>query len=105
MLSPFQKSKLSFSHPSWDKPEKPKADIISTYEGLTGNQVKRISSKATLVLCPFHEERNPSFALYPQTESYFCFACGKAGDAFSLIMQLEKVDFKDALEIAKKYER
>lgn len=48
-------------------------------------------------LCPFHNEKTPSFIVFPNTQSYHCFGCGKSGDIFSFYMEMEKVDFREAL--------
>ncbi|MEJ5169695.1 MAG: DNA primase [Fimbriimonadales bacterium] len=50
-------------------------------------------------LCPFHEDRNPSFYVSPSIGRYRCFACGASGDAFTWVMQTQNVDFPEALEI------
>jgi len=49
-------------------------------------------------LCPFHSERTPSFTVYPQTQSYYCFGCGAGGNAIDFIMRIENLDFRDAVE-------
>ena len=48
-------------------------------------------------LCPFHNEKSPSFIVFPNTQSYHCFGCGKSGDIFNFYMEMEKVDFREAL--------
>jgi len=50
-------------------------------------------------LCPFHDDRNPSFYVSPSIGRYRCFACGASGDAFTWVMQTQNVDFSEALEI------
>lgn len=50
-------------------------------------------------LCPFHDDSNPSFTVSPDYGSYKCWACNEAGDAFSFVMKLEKLDFRGALEL------
>ena len=49
-------------------------------------------------LCPFHEERTPSFGVDPVKKVYHCFGCGAGGDAFSFVMETEGLDFPGALE-------
>jgi len=52
-------------------------------------------------LCPFHKEKNPSFTIYPDTNSFHCFGsgCEKHGDIFNFVMEKENCDFKTALKI------
>src|SRR3954452_23369677 len=49
-------------------------------------------------LCPFHEERTPSFGIDPVAKLYHCFGCGVGGDVFSFVMETEGLDFGGALE-------
>lgn len=67
-------------------------DIISTYVTL-----KRRGS--TLIgLCPFHNEKTPSFTVYPETSSFYCFGCGAGGDAVGFIRRIENLDYIDAVK-------
>jgi DNA primase len=50
-------------------------------------------------LCPFHEERTPSFGIDPGQKVYYCFGCQAAGDVFTFVQESEGVDFKSALEL------
>jgi DNA primase len=50
-------------------------------------------------LCPFHQEKTPSFHVNEQKQSWYCFGCEKGGDMFDFIEQIEKVDFPGALRI------
>lgn len=50
-------------------------------------------------LCPFHEERTPSFGIDPSQKLYHCFGCGASGDVFTFVQETEGVDFKGALEL------
>lgn len=49
--------------------------------------------------CPWHEDSRPSLQINPERQSYKCWVCNLGGDIFSFIMQMEKVDFKEAMEI------
>ena len=50
--------------------------------------------------CPFHQERTPSFVVFPDTGTWRCFgACGTGGDIFSFLMQKENLDFREALQV------
>ena len=50
-------------------------------------------------LCPFHEERTPSFGIDPVQKVYYCFGCQAAGDMFTFVRETEGVDFRGALEL------
>lgn len=57
-----------------------------------------------LGLCPFHNEKTPSFTVSPSKELYKCFGCGKSGNAISFLMELEKYSYVEALRwLANKY--
>lgn len=48
-------------------------------------------------LCPFHQEKTPSFVVYPDQGTFHCFGCGKSGDAFTWLQETEHLDFGEAL--------
>ena len=50
-------------------------------------------------LCPFHGEKTPSFAVHPVKQIYHCFGCGKGGDVFNFVMEMDKVAFPEAVRI------
>ncbi len=50
-------------------------------------------------LCPFHDERTPSFSVDPAKKLYHCFGCGEGGDAIGFVQQTEALDFPDAVEL------
>src|SRR5512138_2089636 len=57
-----------------------------------------------LGLCPFHNEKTPSFTVSPSKGIYKCFGCGKAGNSVNFIMEHEKYTYPEALRyLAKKY--
>ncbi|HEY7033946.1 MAG TPA: DNA primase [Thermomicrobiales bacterium] len=54
-------------------------------------------------LCPFHQEKTPSFIVFPDSQNFHCFGCAKGGDAFTFYQGVEHVDFKEALtELARR---
>lgn len=67
-------------------------DIISSYVNL-----KR-KGRNLVGLCPFHGEKTPSFTVYTETESFYCFGCGAGGDVISFIMRIENLDYTDAVK-------
>ena len=73
-------------------------DVVSDFVSLK----KRGSSY--LGLCPFHNERTPSFSVSPSRGIFKCFSCGKAGTAVSFLMDLESMNYTEALKwLARKY--
>ena len=73
--------------------------------GVIGEFVKLKKRGASyLGLCPFHNEKTPSFTVSPTKEIYKCFGCGKSGNTISFIMEHEKYSYVDTLKwLAKKY--
>ncbi len=49
-------------------------------------------------LCPFHSEKTPSFNIYPGNNSYYCFGCGKGGGVINFVMDIERLDFLEAVK-------
>ncbi len=68
------------------------SDIVSTYVTLK----KR--GRTYVGLCPFHNEKTPSFTVYPETQSFYCFGCGAGGGAIEFIKRIENLDFIDAVK-------
>ena len=69
-------------------------EVISTYVPL------RKAGSLYKGLCPFHQEKTPSFVVYPDRGTWHCFgACGIGGDVISFVMKRENLDFREALEV------
>ena len=66
--------------------------IVSSYV-----QLKR-RGRTLLGLCPFHSEKTPSFNVYPETQSYYCFGCGAGGDVITFVRQMENLGYVDAVK-------
>lgn len=49
-------------------------------------------------LCPFHNEKTPSFTVYPETSSYYCFGCGAGGDVIGFVRNIENLDYVEAVK-------
>jgi DNA primase len=76
------------------------------FEQLVGarTELKRAGVNRLQGLCPFHEERTPSFGINPIEKVYHCFGCGAGGDVFRFVMETEGLDFSEALEtLAERY--
>ncbi|MCF7916217.1 MAG: DNA primase [Candidatus Omnitrophica bacterium] len=71
-------------------------DVISGYLSLkkTGSNFK--------ARCPFHSEKTPSFVVSPQKQIFHCFGCGQGGGVFQFLMQIEKINFPEAVEMLAK---
>jgi DNA primase len=52
--------------------------------------------------CPFHDDRQPSFVVYPQTQSFYCFGCRAHGDLITFIMRTENLTFPEALDVLRR---
>ena len=50
-------------------------------------------------LCPFHNEKTPSFTVYPDTASYYCFGCGAGGEVINFIRNIENLDFIESVKL------
>lgn len=66
-------------------------DFISQYVQL------QKSGKNLFGLCPFHEERTPSFSVSEDKQIFHCFSCGRGGNVFKFIMELENIGFQEAV--------
>lgn len=66
-------------------------DIVRSYVPL-----KR-AGRTAKALCPFHSEKTPSFVVYPENQSFYCFGCGKGGDVIRFIMEAEHLDYPEAI--------
>lgn len=68
-------------------------DLISSYVSLK----KR--GNTYVGLCPFHNEKTPSFTVYENTQSFYCFGCGAGGDSVSFMRKIENLDYIDAVKV------
>lgn len=83
----------------WIDSVRERSDIVE----LIGSYVtlRRAGSNYT-GLCPFHSERTPSFTVFPDTQSFFCFGCEAGGDAFTFVMRAENLEYPEAVEFLAK---
>ncbi len=68
-------------------------DVVSSYVN-----IKRRGKNLT-GLCPFHNEKTPSFTLYPANGSFYCFGCGTGGDVIAFIRKIENLDYIEAVKL------
>jgi len=68
-------------------------DVISGYLSLTK------AGQSYKGLCPFHQEKTPSFIISPAKQMFHCFGCGEGGDIFKFLMKMESVSFLNAVQI------
>jgi len=74
-----------------------KSDIVS----VIGEHVAlKRAGRSYRGLCPFHEEKTPSFYVQPDKQVYYCFGCGKGGNLFTFLMAVEKISFAEAVALA-----
>jgi len=67
-------------------------DVVKFYTVQKVNQQNKM-------LCPFHDEKTASFAIYPDTNSYYCFGCESGGDVIRFVEKFRQVEFKEAIQI------
>ena len=67
-------------------------DVVESYVQL------RRRGRTHTGLCPFHNEKTPSFVVYPETQSFYCFGCGAGGDVINFIKRINNVDYLEAVK-------
>jgi DNA primase len=72
-----------------------KNDIVDVVSGYVKIQKK---GSSYFGLCPFHNEKSPSFSVSPGKQMYYCFGCGAGGNVFSFVMQYENFTFPEAVK-------
>lgn len=73
-----------------------KNDIVDVVSGYVKIQKK---GSSYFGLCPFHNEKSPSFSVSPSKQMYYCFGCGAGGNVFSFVMQYENYTFPEAIKL------
>jgi len=76
-----------------------RVDIVEVISGCIPLKRAGRNFRAT---CPFHHEKTPSFMVSPDRQIYHCFGCGAGGNAFNFLMQYERLEFPEAVEILAK---
>ena len=73
-----------------------KNDIVDVISGYVGLQKK---GSSYFGLCPFHNEKSPSFSVSPRKQMYYCFGCGAGGNVFTFVMEYENYSFPEAVKL------
>ncbi len=89
-------------HPDTIEEVKQRADIVDV---ISEHVVLRKRGKDHVGLCPFHDEKTPSFSVSPGKQMYYCFGCSAGGNAIKFLMELGKRSFNDViLDLARRYQ-
>lgn len=89
-------------HPDTVEEVKQRADI---YDVVSEYVVLRKRGKDYVGLCPFHDEKSPSFTVVPTKQMYYCFGCQAAGNSIKFMMDLQKRSFSEVvLDLARRYQ-
>jgi DNA primase len=89
-------------HPSTIEEVKQRADIVDV---VSEHVVLRKQGKDFVGLCPFHDDKSPSFTVSPAKQFYYCFSCGAGGNTLKFLMELKKQSFAEVvLDLAKRYQ-
>ena len=75
---------------------KSKNDIVDVISGYVA--LKR-SGRSYFGICPFHNEKSPSFAVSPDKQIFHCFGCGVGGNVFHFVSKIEGIGFREAVEV------
>ena len=75
---------------------KDRADLVRVIEPYARDLRKKGAN--WMACCPFHQEKTPSFSVNPQKGFYKCFGCGKGGNAFTFLMEMEGLNFPEAIQ-------
>ncbi|QQE66782.1 DNA primase [Leptolyngbya sp. BL0902] len=89
-------------HPDTIEAVRDRVDIVDV---VSQHVVLKKQGKDFVGLCPFHEDKSPSFSVSPGKQFYYCFSCGAGGNAFKFLMELNKRSFADVvLDLAQRYQ-
>lgn len=74
--------------------------LANPIDSVIGNYVNLVrSGKDFVALCPFHSEKTPSFHVYTETQSFYCFGCGAGGDAITFTKKIENLEYIEAVKL------
>lgn len=89
-------------HPDTIEQVKQRADIVDV---VSEHVVLKKQGKDFVGLCPFHDDKSPSFTVSPSKQFYYCFSCGAGGNTIKFLMELGKRNFSEVvLDLARKYQ-
>ncbi len=89
-------------HPHTIEEVRERADLVDI---VSEQVVLKKQGKDFVGLCPFHDDKSPSFSVSPAKQFYYCFSCGAGGNVFKFLMELNQRSFADVvLDLAKRYQ-
>ncbi|PZO19510.1 MAG: DNA primase [Leptolyngbya foveolarum] len=89
-------------HPNTIEAVRDRADLVDI---VSEQVVLKKQGKDFVGLCPFHDDKSPSFSVSPSKQFYYCFSCGAGGNVFKFMMELNQRSFADVvLDLAKRYQ-
>jgi DNA primase len=89
-------------HPETIEAVRDRVDIVDI---VSEQVVLKKQGKDYVGLCPFHDDKSPSFSVSPGKQFYYCFSCGAGGNAFKFLMELGQRSFSEVvLDLAKRYQ-
>ena len=89
-------------HPDTIEAVRDRTDIVDV---VSQHVVLKKQGKDFVGLCPFHDDKSPSFSVSPSKQFYYCFSCGAGGNAFKFLMELNQRSFADVvLDLAQRYQ-
>ncbi|MEL7226058.1 MAG: CHC2 zinc finger domain-containing protein, partial [Cyanobacteria bacterium J06576_12] len=89
-------------HPDTIDDVRQRADIVDI---ISEQVVLKKQGKDFVGLCPFHDDKSPSFSVSPSKQFYYCFSCGAGGNAFKFLMEIGQRSFSDVvMDLARRYQ-
>lgn len=82
---------------------KERINIIDIFEELYPDAKLHKTRRTIYTNCPFHDDKHPSFHMFPETQFFYCFGCGVKGDVVDLVKLSLNLSFKQAIEFLKNY--
>lgn len=89
----------------WRKKEVQTLDVTTAKEVPIHSilQISKESRGRQMICCPLHTESTPSFCIYNNQNTWYCYGCGEGGDAIDLVQKMQHIEFKEALSYLQNY--